>query len=134
MVSSDFLRTRETAEIIHKQLGVRAPLRLEEGLRERGLGQLDMQKDYESVRKMWELDEADPTNTLLGHECLTNLVMRMSRVIQKLNTEYDNHIIILVSHGDPAQAIHAVFSGKRPNEFRKYPGLKNCDIRQLEDV
>lgn len=134
-MSSDFLRTRETAEIVHKQLGAREPLRLEVGLRERRLGQLDMQKDYDSVKQMWALDAEDPTNTAFDHESLMDMVMRMSLMVQRLNKKYDNRVVIMVTHGDPAQTIHAVFAGTSPNEFRqKHPSFMNCEIRALEDI
>ena len=131
VVSSDFKRTRETAEIIHSNLSVKDSLRFEPALRERGLGEL---REYNSVHKMWALDYTDPTHTSFGVESVMHMVTRLSNIIQQLDKEYTDHIIIMVSHGDPCQCIHTVFMGLSPNEFRKTnDGMKNCEIRELKD-
>ncbi len=131
LVSSDFKRTRETAEILHSCLNVKDPIRFEPALRERGLGDL---VEYHSVHKMWSLDYADPTHTSYNVESLMHMVSRLSNIVQQLDNEYNDRIIIMVSHGDPCQCIYTVFMGLSPNEFRKGPDdMKNCDIRELQD-
>jgi len=42
VVSSDFKRTRETAEILHAHLLAKTPIRFEKALRERWYGAFDM--------------------------------------------------------------------------------------------
>lgn len=133
IVSSDFKRTRETAEILHSELQVERPIRFEIALRERGLGSLDMTHCWDDIQQIWALDEIDPTHTQYDCESLMMMTLRTSRLIHQLDKESDNQIIILVSHGDPSQCLHALFMGLNPNEFRKYPGIKNCEIRQLKE-
>lgn len=138
IVSSDFRRARETAEILHNGLGVREPIKFEPGLRERGFGTLEMlcvdSNPISDLRKMWALDEADPTHKQFGIESVMEMVTRMSRVIQDLDKSNSNRIIVMVSHGDPSQCIHSVFMGISPNLFRKTGhGITNCEVRELVD-
>ena len=133
IVSSDFRRTRETAEILHSELGVKRPIRFEIALRERGLGSMNMTYNWDSVRQMWALDEVDPTHTEYNCESVMSMTVRTSRLVQQLDKEYNDMIIILVSHGDPCQCLYAIFIGLNPNEFRKIAGMKNCEIRPLKE-
>lgn len=134
IISSDFRRTRETAEILHSELQIKEPIRFEIALRERGLGKLDMTNSWDGIKQMWGLDELDPTHTENDVESVMTMALRTSRLVQSLDKENINKVIILVSHGDPSQCLHAIFMGKNPNEFRTYPGIKNCEIRQLKET
>ena len=131
VVSSDFLRAKETAEIIHSNLVVKQPIRFEIALRERRMGDLDMKSDFNVVRKLWSQDRDDPTHNEYGAESVMEMVVRMSHLIQQLDKEYTGRIIVMISHGDPSQCIHTVFMGLSPCEFRTQPGFQNCEIRQL---
>ena len=130
ILSSDFRRTRETAEIIHGKLGVKDPIRFNPALRERGLGTL---VNYDSVHQMWAHDFADPTHNEFGVESVMEMVIRLSRIVVELDKEYTERIIILVSHGDPCMCIEAVCKGISPNEFRNNRDIGNCEIRELND-
>ena len=121
---------KQTAEIIHAELGVKASIEYKESLRERGLGKWDMGPGS-IVEEMWAKDAADPTHKYNGVESVMEMVLRMSRLVQQLDREFEDHIIILVSHGDPCQCLHTVFIGLSPGEFRKLPDFKNCEIREL---
>ena len=133
IVSSDFKRTRETAEILHSELGVEQPIRFEIALRERGLGSMNMTYNWDNVPQMWALDELDPTHTEYNCESVMSMTVRTSRLVQQLDKEYNDMNIILVSHGDPCQCLHAIFIGLNPNEFRTIPGIQNCEIRSLKE-
>ena len=134
IVSSDFKRAKETAEILHACLGTVTPIRFETRLRERAFGTLHFKNVDDFVKKVWDLDEADPTHNEFGVESVMEMVVRLSHLIQELNKEHSNRVIILVSHGDPCQCIHTVFKGINPNEFRKQPnGYANCEIRELQE-
>ena len=130
IVSSDFRRTRETAEILHGKLRVKDPIRFSPALRERGLGTL---VNYDLVHQMWAHDFADPTHNEFGVESVMEMVVRLSRILVELDTEYTERIVILVSHGDPCMCIEAVCKGISPNEFRNNRDITNCEIRELKD-
>ncbi len=132
-MSSDFRRARETAEILHSNLLVKEPIRFESNLRERWFGSLDTKNVDTHCPQIWALDEADPTHNEYGIESVMEIVFRMSQTIQKLDKDYCERIIIMVSHGDPCQCIHSVFMGISPNEYRKHDGMQNCEIRELKE-
>ena len=73
VVSSDFKRARETAEIMHQHFIVKAPLRLEHGLRERDFGELNM-TDSSNYQKVWSQDAHNPNHTSFGCETVTNVL------------------------------------------------------------
>lgn len=132
IVSSDFKRTRETAEILHTQLQVETPLRFEEALRERYYGPFDM-KPIENECQVAELDRDDPTHTKYGNESVMAVVLRVSRLVKALDEDYKNKIILLVSHMDPLQILTTIFLGMSPGEHRSLPELGNCNIKELCD-
>ena len=131
IVSSDFKRTYETAEILHSELQLEQPIRFEIALRERGIGDLDMTHNWDGIKQVWALDETDPTHNEFNCESVTTVTLRTSRLVHSLDKEYSNKVIILVSHGAPLQCLHSLFS---PSEFRKHPGIKNGEIRHLKET
>ena len=133
VISSDFRRARETAEILHDHFKVKTPLRLEEALRERGCGDLHKTSVMNAFLPIFELDYTDPTHTEYGCESLMNCVIRMSRVLASVNEEFENRIIVLVSHGDPLHVLWAVITGVPPSERMNgaFPLFDNCDFREV---
>ena len=131
IVSSDFRRTRETAEILHSELGVERPIRFEIALRERGLGKFNMTHGGPDVVKLLAEDEIDPSNNLFGCESIMSMRLRTSSLVYQLDKEYNNKVFILVSHGATCHSVYTVFAGISPNEFHEMSCVKNCEIRQL---
>lgn len=133
LVSSDFLRTRQTAEILHSELQLKRPIKFEPRIRERGLGSLEL-GPVSSVHEMWKNDEMDPTAANNGVESVSSMTLRLTRVIKDYDTGCEDLVIVLVSHGDPCQCLHSFFIGLPPNEFRASGrGYGNCEIRELID-
>ena len=129
IISSDFKRTAETATIIHDHFQVKAPLRLEPALRERGFGGYDHTSES-SAFTLFKRDYEDN-----GCESLTEMVLRLSRFLLSLDEEFSDRILVLVSHGDPLIALFAVCSGVPPNErWTRVPHFNNCDVRELPNI
>ena len=131
IVSSDFKRTRETAEILHTHLLAKTPVRFEEALRERHFGQFHM-TDGANYQRIWDQDAVDPSHTSYGNESVIDVALRTSQLVHNLEEEFKNRIILLVAHGDTLQILSAVFLGTEPNKHRALPDLDNCEIRVLE--
>ena len=133
IISSDFKRTRETAEILHDHFKVKTPLRLEEALRERGCGDFHKTPVENAFKIIFKHDYTDPTHTEHRCESLMNCVIRMSRVLASVDEEFENRIIVLVSHGDPLHVLWAVVTGVPPSERWSgvFPSIKNCDLREI---
>ena len=115
IITSDFRRTVETATIIHEHFQVKTPLRQEPALRERGFGGYHLTSESNAIT-IFKRDYEDPTHKDNGCESLMEMVLRLSRLLQSLDEEFDDKILLLVSHGDPLLALFAVCSGVPPNE------------------
>ena len=126
IVSSDFRRTRETAEILHSELNVERPIRFEIALRERVMGAFNMTHITDELRRLWSLDEADITCTKSGCETIRSILDRTFHLVQQLDKEYEDNIIILVSHGHPCQYLHHAFLNSTNST-----GIQTCEIRKL---
>lgn len=137
VVTSDFTRTRETAEIIHKTLNLKIPLRLEPGLRERDMGDLDLKlmikNSSPSAFEVWEEDESDVTCAKYNSESVASVAKRMSAVVKSVNEEFEGKFVVLVSHQDPLHILNSLFIGLPLPMHRKKqkPLIGNCDIREL---
>ena len=131
IVTSDFLRTLETAKIIHEHFQVIEPLRLNPALRERGFGSYHLAGES-SAFGIFKRDYEDPTHRDSGCESLMDMVLRISKLLQSLDDEFNDRILLLVSHGDPIQALCAICSGFPPGErWTRLPNIGNCGIREL---
>ena len=126
IVSSDFKRTKETAEILHSELGVEQPIRFEIALRERVMGPFNMTHISDELRRLWTLDEINISYTESGCETIRSILDRTFHLVQQLDKEYVDNIIILVSHGHPCQYLHHAFM----NSTNSY-GMQTCEIRKL---
>lgn len=85
------------------------------------------------VDDMWAEDCIDPTHHKNGVESVMEMITRLSATVRSLDNEYTNRVIVLVSHGDPCQALDSMSCGVKPTELRtKLPFYLNCEIRELK--
>ena len=135
--SSDFTRTRETAEIIHQTLEVKTPLQFAVGLRERDMGEMDLMKVTQnmspSLFELWREDEEDVDAAKHGTESVAAVAARMSSVVKSKNQEFEGKVVVLVSHQDPLHILYSLFTGRPLARHKEQtPPIGNCDIRELE--
>lgn len=117
VLSSDFLRAKETAEIAHQVLECLAPIEFSVNLRERGFGPFHGVRvaDYESEwRQMLQRGEFPE-----GVETVDSVYARTYSLVEVLESRFEGREILLVSHGDPIQILHC--------------GVNGCDIRKHRD-
>jgi probable phosphoglycerate mutase len=97
VVSSPFVRARETAEIVASRLGL--GVEVEDDLRERSYGELAGQP-YASVR---DLADYDPTTYWLwrppGGETLVQVAARAGAVLDRVARSSADGDVVVVSHG-----------------------------------
>jgi len=128
--SSDFLRARETAELVRELLGGEVPVALEPGLRERGFGAYEglEARHYEEV---WRRDREVPEAPGEGVEPVGQVLARARAVVGRLGVEHPGGTVLLVCHGDVAQILLAAGEGRPPHEHREVPHLETAGIREL---
>jgi broad specificity phosphatase PhoE len=118
LVSSEFLRARETSEIIAQMLDL--PVEAMPGVHERDFGCLKGQP-YERLGEMMALGTQDDhfTNPLKsslwsppGGESLDDVRRRAIEAVEALRVQHPGRQIVIVCHGAVIQAICAHITGK----------------------
>ncbi len=132
VVCSDFLRTRQTAEIAAEAMGT-TNLSVHPGLRERGFGQLEGQSGDDYL-KVWAEDERDPEHTLFGVESATALAMRSVAVLDELESLHAGKVIVLVSHGDTLRLLQLDAAGRPLTEHLNVRLFAPAEIRELAEL
>lgn len=130
VVSSDFARARETAEIAARLLGVPA-ITTTPQLRERFFGAWDRQhtRHYANV---WQDDLTDPDHKHHDVESTTEVLARATELINTLESTYVGRNILLVSHGDTLQILQTAFERVAPSQHRQLLHLQTGEIRRLQ--
>ncbi|CAK9075327.1 unnamed protein product [Durusdinium trenchii] len=112
MVSSDFSRAKQTAQLFAQALrkaGRICPLRIAKELRERRFGSLEADSDAR-YPEVWAQDRHDPAARPFGVEAAQAVQRRTSRLVAKLDRELpDGADVVLVSHGDALQILQTAF-------------------------
>jgi probable phosphoglycerate mutase len=128
--TSDFLRTKETAEIARKVLKAK-PVKLEKKLRERYFGIFE-KASVSNYAKVWAEDSKNPDSKKYGVESANELLERMTSIIPGLEKKYSGKKILLVSHGDPCQLLNIGFLKMKASEHNHLKFIENADIRELK--
>lgn len=129
--SSDFARTKETADLTAEALGVPGveytPL-----LRERDFGELELGDDS-AYRDIWQLDALDANHHQRHVESVNQVLERLTRLVRSLEQLHSGRDILLVSHGDPLQILQTAFMRADARKHRVIvPPIQNAEIRPLE--
>jgi len=127
--SSDFRRTKETAEVIQSGLRLSPEkLTLTAAIRERYFGDLDL-KGSENYQRVWDEDVLDCRHTKFNVESVHSVASRVRKFIMQLESDYEGYCIILVGHGDTLQISQTCFQHVAHHLHRSLPHLGNCDVR-----
>ena len=131
IVSSDFSRARESAEIACTLLGCVAAISFDLRLRERNFGELELTSDsgYEDV---WREDAANSDSHHRGVESVNEVMSRVTSVVTEYEVQYSNATILLVSHGDALQILQTAFARMEGSAHRQLDHLHTAQIRQLQ--
>jgi isoleucyl-tRNA synthetase len=129
--ASDFERTKQTAEIIAKELGLKVIY--DKRLREINVGIFDGKKvkDWE---EFFESYEERFTKKIKGGENYNQVKMRMYRFLEDLEKKYQGKRILIVSHQRPLTMLEGVVKGFEIEDFKKFEKkkIKNGEIRKIE--
>ena len=128
--ASDFVRTRDTADVARIATGTREGVRLTKKLRERFFGELEGASNihYEDV---WKVDKIHPHHKFYGVESAEEVQTRTTSLIADLESLYSAQTIILASHGDALQILETGFRRISPKYHRDIPHLQTAELREL---
>lgn len=130
IVTSDFARARESAEIAARMLGA-GDIIVTPRLRERFFGKWEKQHNS-NYRYVWEQDALDDANRYDGVESTSEVLARTTSLVRDLEKDYSGRTILLVSHGDPLQILQTAFQGLDAGSHRDLLPLETGQIRRLE--
>jgi len=138
IISSDFIRTRETAEIVKKELGISdSSLIFDAKIREFNVGTFDGKtwEEYYESREKKDWYSYIPKS---GESC-KDVKQRMTEFLYGIENKYKSKNILLVMHEGPARMLCAGIKGwndvetseKLENEI---PHFKNAKVVELPFV
>lgn len=130
IISSDFLRARQTAEIAHALAGCRHPIRFDSRLRERWFGDHDG-GGADAYPGVWARDAVDPSHTDGNVESANAVGHRVRSVLDELERDFDDETFLLVAHGDTLQILLAICAGRPVSAHREIPHLDTAEIRSV---
>jgi len=112
--SSDLLRTKQTAEIASKEIGVN--VKFDKRLRELDFGNYDG-KLVEEWTKDYPINEEAFTKAPKGGETFNDVKLRLLDFVKELEKKYQGKNILIVSHGAPIWFLQAVMKGLSNKEI-----------------
>ncbi len=130
IVSSDFRRARESAEIARELLGSTNPLLFDQRLRERNFGEWELTPDS-AYPLVWAGDEINPDNNEKGVESPNQVMARVTALVCDYENKYAGATMLLISHGDALQLLLTAFSKQDASEHRRQQHLETAEIRVL---
>ncbi len=130
VISSDFLRAFESAQIAHQLLHSEADIQCIESLRERFFGDHEL-KDNTLYQNVWDDDQQDSSHTVNNVESADAVIERTTSHISTLEKNFKGETFLLVSHGDALQILQAAFNKSSASAHRSLPHLDTAEIREL---
>lgn len=129
IVSSDFSRARQTAEILAETIGAR-DIAIDTRIRERGFGDMEL-GDAALYHEVWRRDALNATHTYRGVESLCATAERGLGLMAELERAMAGRAIVLVGHADPINVLKAALSGRPLRSHRKAFSISNAEIQSL---
>ena len=109
VIASDFLRARQTAELVAPVLGA-APPALDARLRERACPPFHGRPSAEFRDIVWSADARGETEP--GCENLNDVFARLAAVVRECESGHAGRLVVLVTHCDPARIFLARWLGQ----------------------
>lgn len=129
IISSPLERTKQTAEIINKNMN--KPIEYNEKIMERNFGILEG-KIANQIKNLDDYFEYHQNKEVEKGEKIQDFVGRVFEGMEQIEKEHKNKNILLVTHGGVARAIDYYFNGI-PEERDVGKGLlSNCEIREYK--
>jgi broad specificity phosphatase PhoE len=128
ILMSPFLRTRQTAEIAGRILGVQPETDLR--LVERDFGDYELLSD-DHYKKVWEIDPLDPEQVPGRAESVYSVAERVGDLVLEVEKNPDIVSCLLVTHCDVAMILSCAFQSLNPRHHRSLIPIKTGEVRRL---
>ncbi len=130
ILSSDFRRARETAEIVQKMIACEREIGFDLRLRERFFGNYDRKSDT-AYAGVWQRDRLNPRHTNANVESVCSVLKRGVELVNEVDARYQEKSVLLVSHGDILQILQTAFARRDPGQHRDLNHLETAEIRLM---
>ncbi len=130
IISSDFRRALESAEIARRQLGSVSAIATDIRLRERNFGELELGPDS-TYQAVWHEDQDNADSDFRAVESANQVMARVTALIVDLETRYTDASLLLISHGDALQILQTAFARQDASTHRQQQHLQTAEIRRL---
>ncbi len=109
--SSDFLRTKQTAEIVKEEIGFEREIIFDKRLRDLDLGVWHEKKKTDFLKEFPIEVESFNKRPEEG-ESWADLKKRILDIINQIEEKNNNKKILIISHGDPLWILEAIIKGE----------------------
>jgi len=130
IISSDYKRARESAEIVHRLLDCASPLDFDQRLRERYFGELELGCDT-AYAQVWQRDAANADDCSGSAESANEVMTRVSGLVAQCEELHSGVNFLFVSHGDALQILQAAFAAIDASLHRSLKHLETAEIREM---
>ncbi|XP_021867264.1 metal-independent phosphoserine phosphatase [Spinacia oleracea] len=116
---SPFARTAHTAKVVASVLNLPfegSQCKVIEDLRERYFGPSYELSSHDKYPEIWELDEKDPFERPEGGESAADVVSRLVKAMEEMETMFEGCAILIVSHGDPLQMLQTIINAAKEKD------------------
>ena len=137
IVSSPFLRTKETAEVCAETLGFdKAKISFDERIREMHMGELEGEPN-EAITVLYPTREEFFTGSAKGVENRNSIKRRMGAFLEDMETRHEGKNVLIISHDGPLWMLEAAAQGLdiQGSLALKPKGmfyLRNAEMRKLD--
>lgn len=122
IISSPLKRARQTAEIIRGDRDI--PIVVDHDVIERNYGVFEG-VDISSISNISDYWDEKLDLAVEKGECLSNLLKRIKRFLEKLKVQYAGKVVLVVAHGGLYRGFRKILS----NKDSYYPeSIKNCEV------
>ncbi len=110
VIISPLIRSKETAEVVTKEINFRGEVVVDERLREADFGEYSG-KNVEEYHRHFSSIKEKLTDRLPGGENLRDVHERLSQFIYDIDAKYDGKNILIVTHDGPATMLFTAAEG-----------------------
>jgi len=133
IVSSDYKRALETAEIMHSVIDSQQEIIISKHLRERDFGNFEL-SSHDNYQQVWQHDLGKPDDSTNNVESVVNTLARSHQLLDELDEKFSDEQILLVGHGDVLQILLTHHHNINPRFHRSLSSIANADIRSLSKL
>ena len=139
IITSPLLRTRETADVVAREIGYGNPVEVDVRIREGQHGSLDGQPNESFWKAVPTMDDWLDHGAPGGGESYLDIKRRVGDALYDFEQRYQKKNILLVMHDDPAAALFdAAFGRDKQQILANYETiddfLQNAEVRELPFV